>query len=54
MRTAGESNRWLQLYNADPVNTLRLSEYFRSQLQASLHSIYMKMPCPILAEQREA
>lgn len=35
MRTAGESDRWLQLYNADPVNTLRLSEYFRSQLQAS-------------------
>jgi hypothetical protein len=35
MRTAGESNRWLQLYNADPVNTLRLSEYFRGQLQAS-------------------
>ena len=35
MHAAGESNRWLQLYNADPVNTLRLSEYFRSQLQVS-------------------
>ncbi len=31
---AGESNRWLHLYEVDPVNSLRLSEFFRGQLQA--------------------
>lgn len=30
----GESQRWMQLYEADPVNHLKLSDALRSQLVA--------------------